>query len=111
MEIFQDAMEKFDPLLPGVAGERNRAAWRKIKSELGKTAKKFGIAKHPHKSEAIARATLAAHHLVELIIEDQRLDDAGRRWCLEDLYRQHKRVKGDEERTEDAPGDDFDASD
>ena len=76
MEIFQDAMEKFDPLLPGVTVYR--AAWRKIKSELGKTAKKFGRTKHPHKSEAIARATLAAHHLVELIIEDQRLDDAGR---------------------------------
>ena len=111
MEIFENAMEKFDRGLPGARNDRNRVAWRKIKAELGKTAKKFGIAKHPHRSESIARATLAAHHLVELIIEDERLDDAGRRWCLEDLYTQHKREKAPKGRAEDAPGDDFDASD
>ena len=111
MEIFQYAMEKLDPLLPGVAGDRNRAAWRKIKSELGKRAKKYALAKHPGRKETLVRATLAAEHLAKLIIQDVRLDKIGRRWCLEDLYRQHKRVKGDEERTEDAPGDDFDASD
>ena len=94
MEIFENAMEKFDRGLPGVRNDRNRVAWRKIKDELGKTAKKFGIAKHPHRSESIARATLAAHHLVELIIEDERLDDAGRRWCLEELYNLHSREQG-----------------
>jgi hypothetical protein len=93
MEIYKNAMEKYHRLLPG-ANDRNRNAWLKIKTELGKTAKKFGKVKHPHRSETIARAVAVAHHLVELIIEDQRLDDAGRRWCLEELYNEHSREQG-----------------
>ncbi len=111
MEIYQNAMEKYHPLLPGMANDRNRNAWRKIRTELAREAKKFAKGKHPHKSETIARAVALAHHLVELIIEDQRLDDAGTRWCLENLYTSHKREKTSKGRAEDAPGDDFDASD
>ena len=111
MEIYENAMEKYHQLLPGMANDRNRNTWRKIKTDLGKAAKKFAKGKHPHRSETIARAVAIAHHLVELIIEDQRLDDAGRRWCLEDLYSSHKREKASKGRAEDAPGDDFDASD
>ena len=111
MEIYENAMGKYHRLLPGMANDRNRNAWGNIKSELGKTAKKFGKVKHPHRSETNARAVAVALHLVELIIEDQRLDDAGRRWCLENLYTLHKREKASKGRAEDAPGDDFDASD
>jgi hypothetical protein len=114
MEIYENAMEKYPRLLPGIASVCNRNAWAKtilILADLGKTAKQFGKVKHPHRSETIARAVAVAHHLVELIIEDQRLDDAGRRWYLEDLYNQHKREKASKGRAEDAPGDDFDASD
>ena len=87
-------MELFDRLLPGVVKRNRREAWRKIKSELGKRAKKYALAKHPGRKETLVRATLAAEHLAKLICEDVRLDNPGKRWCLEELYNLHSREQG-----------------
>jgi hypothetical protein len=93
-QFFGTAMEQFDRLPPVGCSRLNREAWRKIKSELGKRAKKYALAKHPGRKETLVRATLAAEHLAKLIIQDVRLDKIGRRWCLEELYNLHSREQG-----------------
>ena len=107
VDIFGSSREQYAPLPKSAVTVDNRAKWRKTLSALGKTAKEYAKGKHKHSSETVARATLAAQHLVDLI-HLSTLDSAGKRWILEELVRKHSRDQGSGGAGEDAADSDAD---